>query len=354
LSRQPVIRFDAYMAYHSGIGTHIRGLLEAILKWGPPGELIVHAPSTLKVEHPATQTEKFPGRLYGLRRKLYLPVPQPTDLIHFPHWNCPRFIPGRPRKIVSIHDLTHLRIPQVGGSFLRRAYIRNWIASAAQSADMILTGSHHTKQDLLKEFPIPYDKIRVIGNGLPPKWVPLSVAESTQFLEQMGIAPPYLLLVGNGKPHKNLRWAVEQLTRILDQKQLPHGIIATAALPVASLRYRCTGPVGHDQLKALYQNAEALVMPSLYEGFGLPVIEAQSLGTPVLCSTAASLPEVSGGSQCAAMFDPQSPAELENALERILDPGTRESLRQQGQKNAARYSWDMVAQDVLSVWRSLL
>jgi glycosyltransferase involved in cell wall biosynthesis len=258
---------------------------------------------------------------------------------------------------VTIHDLNHLRIPEVGGSSMRRAYIRRWIWDAIRGAAAVVTGSHHAREDIIREFGCPPDRISVIGNGISQSWIPLEESKLEERLARMKIRHPYLVSVGNSKPHKNISWMVQEVTKWLDRQGLPHGIVLTSPagkLPGRGARVVHTGPLDQSDMRAIIQGAAALIQPSLYEGFGLPVIEAQALKTPVLVSTAASLPEVSGGTSSACLFDPRSPLELAGALERGLDPSNRIALVTAGLANAQSHTWDAVAERLLSVWHWVL
>jgi glycosyltransferase involved in cell wall biosynthesis len=222
----------------------------------------------------------------------------------------------------------------------------------------VVTGSNHARLDIATEFDLDPAQITIVGNGLPEDWHPHAPEEVDRRLSRLGIADrPYLLAVGNGKPHKNLPWLVQHADKWLQSQHLPHRIVltnASAALVELSERVHITGHLNDGDHRAVYQGAAAVVFPSRHEGFGLPVIEAQALRTPVACSNAASLPEVSGGPGCAALFDPASPEELHRALARVLDPSEQSDLLDNGEANAALYTWDRVAERVLWVWEKHL
>jgi glycosyltransferase involved in cell wall biosynthesis len=346
------------MAFHGGIGEHIHGLMEGLAHQAdelPP--VVVHAAPECTVHPPLHGAPVLPGSIYGLRRRLFLPVPAVARLMHYPHWNTPLFRRKSTPTIATVHDLIHLRVTEVGGSFLRRAYIRQWIRDTIRGSEAIVTGSHHARLDIASEFQLDPASIHVIGNGISASWTPMDEDALCQRLHSLSVTAPYLILSGSAKAHKNLPWAIPAIASWLDRESLPHRLILTTPIPgiqELSDRVQTLGWLHRDDYRALVQGADGLIMPSLYEGFGLPVIEAQALGVPVVCSTAASLPEVSGGPACAALFHPESTEELHGALRRAFEPDFRANIIQAGRTNASLYTWNQVTRRLIALWKQFL
>ena len=268
----------------------------------------------------------------------------------------------RGRQVVTVHDLTCLEFPELHPCS-RRLLFGLGIRRAARLADAIIVPSVATRLDLARRFPVAAPKTRVIPWAHGEQFVPLAPEGIEPALRRHGLSREgYLLFVGNIEPRKNLRALVEAYDRVRARTPFTVKLAlvggagwknqslhrAVAASPYAT-DIRFLGHVPDAELPALMNGALALVYPSIYEGFGLPPLEAMACGTPVITSNCSSLPEVVG--DAALLVDPDDRLGLADAITRILDePCLREDLRERGLKQVERFSWDETARLTLRVY----
>jgi alpha-1,3-rhamnosyl/mannosyltransferase len=221
----------------------------------------------------------------------------------------------------------------------------------------ILAISEHTKRDLV-ELGVPPKKVTVTLLGPPTVSQPLEPKKRQEILGQMGLKEGFFLYIGNLKPFKNVPRLIRVYRQWAESKPAYPPLILAGRNFMRDLKdqlggtqaVRWVGEVSAEQLMALYQGAKVFVFPSLYEGFGLPPLEAMSYGTPVLCSNRASLPEVVG--DAAFLVDPEDDAALRHGLERMYqDDALCAELSKKGRIQAARFSWEKTAQQTLGAYR---
>jgi len=322
------------------------------------------------------------ARWYSWQEQLLMPFViwrERLDLIHYPHFNVPILTPCK--FVVTIHDLILTNFPTLRATTLSPLvyYFKNFayrlvIISAIKRARKVITVSQFTKDDLTQKFKIKADKIAVTyegvfnlarGNGV------LETAElnSVEVLKKYNIFNNnFLLYVGNAYPHKNLELLIRVFQRLLLQKQdlklvlvgkedyfykKIHNYANTLGLwkeNGAESSVVFTGYVPDNQLAILYQQAKAYVFPSLYEGFGLPPLEAMAMSCPVASSNRASLPEILG--EAALYFNPENENDV---IEKILDILNNEVLRDhliaRGINQVKKYDWQKCAQETLIIYQ---
>ncbi|MEI6046346.1 MAG: glycosyltransferase family 1 protein [Chloroflexota bacterium] len=293
------------------------------------------------------------------------------DLLFVPAHVLPLIHPAR--SVVTLHDLGYLYFPQAHTPAARR-YLDFSTRFSASQAQKIIAVSQATKADLVRHYNIPPEKIRVVYHGYDQKrFRPLANLERLAAVqERYHLKPsPYLLYVGTLQPRKNLSRLIEAFASLIGDPALdyPHreqlqlilgGQPGWWSNPLVEMvknlklenRIIFTGYLADEDLPVLLSHATAFVLPSLYEGFGMGVIEAMACGTPVICSNAGSLPEVAGNA--ALLHHPLDRLALEWNLRRLLtNAGLREDLAQKGLLQASRFSWEQSAAETLEVLESL-
>ena len=262
-----------------------------------------------------------------------------------PGYNAPLLV-SRPF-IFTIHDLNHLDRAE-NSTFLKRLYYRLVMRRAARRAFRILTISEFSRQRIIAWSGIAPERVVNVGNGVAASYSPRVAAYAPGY--------PYLLCVSNRKAHKNEPRLIEAYARAgiaTDIHLLFTGTITTELLGLCRAhgvvdRVGFLGPVPEAEMPSLYRGAKALLFPSLYEGFGLPVIEAMACGIPVLAANTTALPEVSG--DAALLVDPLSVTQIIRGIEQLCgDETLRAILCQKGLKRAAKFRWEEVAARVASV-----
>jgi len=284
-----------------------------------------------------------------------------ADLYHSPYYLMP-YRPGCPA-LLTVHDLIPLLFPR-HSTRQARLLFRWTTALALRAVRRTIAISEATRQDLLRHFPVSAEQVSVIPEAADPAFRPRPPAEVAALRRKHGLPERYVLYLGSNKPHKNLVRLIEAWAfvrhhaprttlliagvwdpRYPQPKRRAEGLGLGAAV-------RFLGPVAEADLPALYSGATAFVFPSLYEGFGLPVLEAMACGVPVACSQTSSLPEVGGDAVLA--FDPTDVEAIGEALRCLLeDASLREHLRQRGLARAATFSWERTARETLALYRSV-
>lgn len=355
----------------SGVSTYIRHLVQEMgtLEW--PGEMLVYLPSP-------DAAREIPGRLRA--RVSPIELHRPAARILWQHSLFP-FLLARDRVallhatmnvapwwtpcpvVVTIHDLAYLRYPEVH-PLGRRLYLSALTRITVRRARAIVAVSRFTRDEIVRFFRVPPQRIRVIYEGYDPAFRPLPAAEVEAFRKQHNLPERYLLYVGNLEPRKNLPTLVRAFARIAAEHDLvlvlagPPGWGYTGLFRLVEAlglegRVRFPGFVPAEELPLWYNAAVAFVYPSRYEGFGLPPLEAMACGTPVVVSSASSLPEVVG--EAAVQVDPDDVDSLAGALLELLTRHElRETYRERGPERARRFSWSRAARETLFLYRELL
>jgi glycosyltransferase involved in cell wall biosynthesis len=359
------VAIDARKLHDFGIGTYIRNLLRHLARIDHSTEyVLLCGEADLGVAAqlgPNFRAVLEPSPNYSLREQVHVPWVlrrERPDLYHAPHYVLPAGV--RCPSVVTIHDCIHLMFPQYLPNRLAYAYARAQMWSAARRSDCILTVSEASKRDILHLFNVPPEKIVVVYNAIDSHFsVTPSEDAVARVRERYQLDHKFVLYVGNIKPHKNLVRLIEAFDELRqgaleDLKLLIIGdqISKVPALRRAVHRHklhkqvRFLGYVGDDQLAILYRLASVFVFPSLYEGFGLPPLEAMASGTPVVTSNVSSLPEVVG--DAAVLVNPYDVDAIVDGLRRVLtDPVLAADMSRKGIDRAREFSWE---QSVAKTW----
>jgi glycosyltransferase involved in cell wall biosynthesis len=292
------------------------------------------------------------------------------DLMHFPHFNVPLLY--RRKFVVTIHDLILLRYPTLRNTthlaffyWLKFAAYRMVIASAIGRANHVITVSDFAKRDILDRYPSAAGKVSVTYEAADAFCRILPASETRSLLErlvlmrydgQRDILQPYFLYVGNAYPHKNLQLLLDVAKRfpkhqfvLVGREDYFYIRLKREAKQYGIDNVIFTGFISDQELSALYRNALAYVFPSLYEGFGLPPLDAMTFGLPVASSDRASLPEILG--DAAVYFNPENPGSLEQTLVEIANnPVRQEALRQRGYDRVKHFHWRSMAEATLRIY----
>ncbi len=362
-SLHPAIAIDARLIQGAGIGTYLRSLLPLLLErmadcrfhlLGRPEEV---ARAGL-AGHPAVRVVPFTAPLYGWQEQWDLArlIPGDTALFWTPNYNFPLAYHGR--LIATVHDLIHLDWWHGARETLRRIYAGFMFRRLARRADRIISVSAFTRSRLEIKAGVLGERITVIPNGLQPRWFTVRPAAAAH-------PRPYILFVGSLKPHKNLAGLIRAFALIA--ARVPHDLVAIGrrsglysmdreaerlahALPG---RVIFAGEVPDAELEQYYLHAVLLALPSFYEGFGFPPLEAMACGCPALVARTTSLPEICG--DAAHYVNPADPRDMAEGLLRLLqDEPLRKSLMLRGRERAGRYSWPRCADATAATLRSLL
>jgi glycosyltransferase involved in cell wall biosynthesis len=351
-----------------GIAEYTRRLIESLAPLDRASDyFILHAARPIRTLESLTPTANF-HRITALtpchhrfeRIALSAEIARlRLDLLHSPDFIPPHF--GARRTLITIHDLTFLHYPQFQTADSLRYYAGN-IRSAVQQADHILADSQATKDDLGNLLGVPAEKVTVHRLGVDPAFRPLPAAEIEAARQRLDLPSSYLLFVGTFEPRKNLAGLLDVYHRLDDA--LPLVIVGRSGWLYESIfqkvrdlglekRIKWLEDLPVADLPAVYNGAAVLVLPSFYEGFGFPPLEAMACGVPTVVSNRGSLPEVVG--ETGLMIDPDDPDALADALRRMLtDTALRQRSIQAGLTRAATFTWQHTAEITLSVYRKLL
>jgi glycosyltransferase involved in cell wall biosynthesis len=287
-----------------------------------------------------------------------------VDLFHSPDFTLPPAL--RARTLVTVHDLSFLRVPDCFPDGLLR-YLKAAVPRAVRRADHVIADSHNTRRDLMALLDTPGSKVTVIHCGVEPRFRRMTDAADGETLatvrRKYDLPGQFILSVGTIQPRKNLTRLVEAFG-ILDSQfairnlhlviaggkgWLYDGVFDKVKASGLESQVHFIGFVNDADLPALYNLAGLFAFPSLYEGFGLPPLEAMACGTPVVCSKASSLPEVVG--DAALTVDPLDVTELAEAMRRAIeDESLRSSLVQRGLARATQFTWSKAAEELLKVY----
>ncbi len=370
------VAIDIRRAGDFGIGTYIRNIVNQLALQDRANHYLLIG-RRRHLEELSALPENFEWLDYhaeagSFRTHFHLPwvlKRRGVDLLHMPWFYAPAVVPCR--LVITVHDLTDLLSPRVVDSPVVRAGRLFFARRALAQASRVLAVSHSSKRELARVFNVPELKIEVIYNALDERFQkePLP-ADADRILERLAVNYPYVLYAGNIKPQKNLARLIEafavakselrdhpefaQLKLLLIGDELTKHPDLRRAVVRTRVRedVRFLGFVPYPVLRVFYAHARAFLFPSLYEGFGLPPLEAMAHGTPVLTSNVSSLPEVFG--QAALLVNPENVFEIARGIRQILTEGVlREALVRRGHELVERFSWERSARQVHQVYESV-
>lgn len=360
-----VLCIDLRWIDSSGVGVYIKGIMPGIVDRLTDVNVVGLGNASRLREFSWSSSQNVRlidcrAERYSLAEQIELPfaIPSDTDLFFSPYYTIPLLYRGR--LAVTVHDMSHLVVAEIVGSLKKRVYARTMFRALRKRAAFIFTVSNFSKSELIRLTTGPReDNIIPTHLGITEDWhgaADLPVVRSR----------PYFVCVGNVKPYKNLGRLVEAFLRI--QHKIAHDLVIIGQseglitgeshefferVRAAGDRIQLTGYVSRMQLLSLVGHADALVMPSLYEGFGLPPLEAMAAGVPTVVARVASLPEVCGDS--ALYFEPLQVGDIADKLTLIaFDTQLRARLRKEGLERSMLFSWDACSRTTAETLRACL
>lgn len=367
------VDYTSALRQRAGIGRYTRGLLAAVTAIDPANSYTLAAPrdaAPLEAWAANVSVRRLPLTDWALTiawHRLRLPLfidlfTGPLDVFHSPDFVLPPV--RQARTIVTVHDLSFLRFPEYAAKSLV-AYLSAVVPRSLQRADLILADSQWTKKDLVAMLGMPEGKIRVVPAGVGPEYQVITDVEMLREVRQKYQLPErFILHVGTLEPRKNLPRLIEAFAMLLPHEPdlklvlvggkgwLYEAIFATVERLRLAEKVVFPGYVAEADLPAVYNLAAVFAYPSIYEGFGLPPLEAMACGVPVVCSNRSSLPEIVG--DAALHIEPDDVQALAEALYSALgDPTLRQELLQRGRERARLFTWPAAAQQLLEAYQSL-
>lgn len=375
----PTIGIDYTPAYEQGggIGRYVRELVAALTRQAATSnyKLFVAGASPTRLPPPPANnfiwkaTPLTPTWLARIWHRAHIPIPVEVftgsiDLYHATDFVLP---PTRrsTRTLLTVHDLSFIKVPEATSPNLK-AYLSSVVPRSARRADYILADSEATKNDLIELYRISPDRIAVLLSGVDGRFAPVTDQTTLRLVrEKYGIGmSPYIFSVGTVQPRKNYVRLIKALAALRMEKYDIHLVIAGGKGWLDNPIYRAIddthmnefvhmiGFVDEADLPALYSEATCFAFPSLYEGFGLPVLEAMGCRTPVVTSNISSLPEAAG--DAALMVDPYNLDAITTAIKQVIDDeALRGALIRKGVERSKQFTWDRAAQQLGQIYRDL-
>lgn len=371
------IDYTAAVNQSAGIGRLVRSLMHAVAEIDHENQyVLVHAAPNPGRSPEVPQAPNFTERelrfrerfMTALWHRFNAPLPidfvtGPVDIFHAPDFVLPPVRRGV--KIITVHDLAFLIHPECADERLR-AFLEHAVPSSAARADFIIADSENTRNDVICLLDADPERVFVVPGGVDPSFSRVDAEAVEKVRAAYGLDQPYLLAVGVIEPRKNFPRLIDAYNRLRLRSDLPHQLVIAGGsgwLSEETFRQadrsafpsdiRFTGYVPEGDLAALYTGADVFAFPSLYEGFGLPVLEAMACGTPVVCSNTSSLPEFAG--DAALLVPPDDTDAIADALQRACeDELLRDDLRRRGPERARCYQWQRSAKRLVEVYEHVV
>ncbi|MFC1749387.1 glycosyltransferase family 4 protein [Pseudomonadota bacterium] len=366
-----------YSTNFTGIGRYVFELTQNLFKLDPKNQYVLffNEPEYSIFQPPIEKVKKVLANApyYSLAEQtkfLKTLNKEKLDLMHFTHFNAPIFY--NRKSIITIHDLTLSFFPgKKKKSLIHRIGYNLTLNAGVKKAKKVIAVSNNTKKDLHEITHIPEEKIEVIYEGVNEDFKILSSEDDIKLMqevkEKFALDKPFLLYTGVWRSHKNLQNLIRAFKILKEKHGFDGHLVITGRkdplyqpdlLKVAdelqvTKDIIFTDLVNEDELIALYNAAAAYVFPSLYEGFGLPPLEAMKCGTPVVTSNVSCIPEVCGDN--AIFFDPHSPEDIAEKVYKVVSqPSLQEEMIKKGLKHVKQFSWTSMAEKTLELYNEAL
>jgi glycosyltransferase involved in cell wall biosynthesis len=359
------------LGYHGyGVQTHLAGLLQAILRLNTGHEIILLAGreplplaelglqgARVEVAAPSLDLGHPLGRLAWDHLAVGLACRRlGVDAVYAPAHVRPLYLPCP--AVVEVHDMMYHLFPEQW-SRSDRLYFRAGVDWLTRRASRVSTPSECSRRDFLRLVPYPAERAAVVYHGTPPGFAPVAAEECAAVLQRWGLERPYILYAGSFHRRKNLAGLLEAFEQAAPGCEHELAVAGPQEPPDAALlerlqhgpwagRVRLLGLAPRADLPALFSAAQVFVFPSLYEGFGLPVLEAMACGCPVITTNASSLPEVAG--EAGVLVPPGDSRALAQALQRVLgEAALHQELKRRGMEQARRFTWEQAARQTIEL-----
>jgi glycosyltransferase involved in cell wall biosynthesis len=361
---------SALQGCKSGVGYYAENLLGGMMRVAPEHDYLLFSNRDMSSTWQPQGRERLHGERFFPVRAAWMQMVLPGSLrraqphvCHFPNYLAP-ILTDCPY-VVTIHDMTLYITPRFH-RFKKLVLDRTLLPHVARRAAGIITVSKSARDDIVRHLKVPKEKVRVVMNAVSPAFRRVTEAAKLEAVcVRYGLNVPYILYVGTIEPRKNLTRLIQAFAQ-LKKMGLPHKLVLVgqrgwhcepiyAEVEKRGLQHEIifTGYVPFEDLPALYSAAEAMAFPSLYEGFGLPVLEAMACGTPVVTSASSSLAEVAGNA--ALLVDPYSVEEMAEALRLIHEDHCLGSeLSRKGLERAAHFTWENAARSTLELYEQVV
>jgi len=365
----------------TGLGRYTYNIINALKTIDGENEYLILVNADLNPNHPVFQQKNdrfvykkcpIPGVTVQQQFKLNRFLQQENiDVYHYPHFDLPISVSRRVKSVFTVHDLTYLLHRGVfqQAEYFKRWYTRQIMKLGIRFAEKIITVSDSTRADLISYFQMngsTTDKVETIYEACEPRFFPIKDDERLrQFKQQWALHKPYFLFLGERRPHKNLVRQIQAFDRFLKETNEEFDFIIIGKsyndyfAPEETVRQlglegkvRLLGYVDDREIPLFYNGAAAFMFVSLYEGFGIPILEAMSCGTPVITSNISSTAEIAG--DAALLVDPYRVEAISRAMKEIaLDSGLRSKHIRQGLERSKGFSWEMAARKTLNLYQQL-
>lgn len=359
------LTIDARMIHHSGIGKYLRMLMPFITK--EYDVTLLGNPEQLAQFTPLAKVIAFTSPIYSIGEQIQLPkLVSHVDIFWSPHYNVPLRGIKCDKKVVTIHDVFHLAFYK-DLPLKQKLYAKFVVNKAVKTSDAIITVSDFSKSEIIKYTGCMAGKIEVIYNGVEQNVINVN-AEIVQ--KKYNLPSKYILFVGNVKPHKNLKTLLRAYLLLNERFKRIYKIVIAGKKDGFitgddelinwvntndELRNSIvfTGYVDNEDMNGIYSNASLFVFPSVYEGFGLPPLEAMVNSCPVIASNASCIPEVCG--PAALYFEPMDEYGLKNVIEKVLtDKATMDQLVSEGLERIKLFDWKNAADSHIRLFNQII